>query len=233
MFISSPTLSWRINNSTWNSNLNLNWEFQPKFGIPLGIPSWMGINLGECRGTNGKKTMAFIKWFKCILQQLIVCELRQVAHHCTTAQCATIKYYKATLNKCHVFCQKKSKRYKGARKKNRKWKKTQTFTNKNMRSNTLLQSNSHLRHVMLNKCMLVSACMSITLITFNFKDFEWPNMAGVRRPHIFFLYRNTLVNNIFVNNILVNVWWKSKVLLLNALQVHPSSIWKVIRISLH
>ncbi len=58
---------------------------------------------------------------------------------------------------------KKSKRYEGARKKNTKWKKTQTFTNKNMRSNTLLQSNSHLRHMMLNKCMLVSACTSITL----------------------------------------------------------------------
>ncbi len=38
-------------------------------------------------------------------------------------------------------------------------KKTQTFTNKNMRSNTLLQSNSHLRHVMLNKLMHVGVCM--------------------------------------------------------------------------
>ncbi len=34
-----------INYSTWNSNLNF--EFQPKFGIQLGIPSLIGINLGE------------------------------------------------------------------------------------------------------------------------------------------------------------------------------------------
>ena len=25
-----------------------NFEFQPKFGIQLGIPTLMGINLGEC-----------------------------------------------------------------------------------------------------------------------------------------------------------------------------------------